>query len=90
MKKALITIGLWVLIIIPVTFAALMLDAYIVTHLSHLSTALMDVFMQNTAINRPMLVEWVERSPEVAGMFAGMLVILISVWVVRSDPVKNR
>jgi len=90
MKKALITIGLWVLITIPVTFAALMLDAYIITHLSYLSTALVDTLMQNTAINRPMLIEWMERAPEVAGMFAGMLVILISVWVVRSEPVKNR
>jgi hypothetical protein len=90
MKKALVTIGLWVLITIPVTFIALLLDAYIVSHLTFLSTALVDALTQSTAINRPMILEWAERLPEIAGMFAGMLLILISVWVVRTEPAKNR
>ena len=86
----LLHIGLWVLITFPITFAALILNAYIVTHLTFLTTALVDALMTSTSIGRPILVEWAERLPEIAGMFAGMLVILIGVWVVRSDPVKNR
>lgn len=88
MKKAFTIIGLWVLITLPLTFAALMLNAYITTHLTYLTTALIDALMVSTSIGRPILIEWAERLPEVAGMFAGMLVILIGVWAVRSEPGK--
>lgn len=90
MKKALVTIGLWVLITFPITLAALMLNAYIATHLTYLSTALADALMQYTSIGRPVISEWAERLPEVAGMFAGMLVILLGAWVVRKEPVNDR
>lgn len=90
MKRVLVSILLWIVITLPITFLALLLDAYVVTHLRYLTTAFVEALSMTTYINRPLIIEIAERLPEVAGMAAGMLIILISVWVARSERAANK
>ncbi len=81
MKKVLITMLLWTALVIPATVVALLLDGYVATHLTLIATLVSDLAV--SSLGRPWMVEIMERLPEAAGMVAGMVVILITVWLAR-------
>ncbi len=84
MKKINLYISLWTIVIAaPFVAAAIVIDGYVITHLTSLINAFVEFMLTPTRIGRPLVIEITERLPEVAGMAAGMLVIMITVWLAR-------
>lgn len=84
MKKINLYISLWTIVIAaPFVLAAIVINAYVVTNLTSLISSFVEIMQAPTRIGRPLIVEIIERLPEVAGMAAGMLVLMITVWLAR-------
>ena len=74
----------WTLLLaVPFTAIALSIAAYITDHLFELSTSLTTFFKSTTQIGRPWVLEMAERMPEVAGMIAGQIILLVILLVAR-------
>lgn len=77
-------VSLWTIVIAaPFILAAIVINAYVVTNLTSLINNFVEAMLTPTRIGRPLILEIVERLPEVAGMAAGMLVLMITVWLAR-------
>jgi hypothetical protein len=84
MRKMSISILFWFLLLaVPFTALALSMAAYITDHLFELSSSLVTFFKSTTQIGRPWLLEMAERMPEVAGMIAGQIILLVILLVAR-------
>lgn len=90
MKKINMYVSLWTIVIAaPFILAAIVINAYVVTNLTSLINSFVEFMLAPTRIGRPLIVEIVERLPEVAGMVAGMLVLMITVWLARTSKAES-
>jgi hypothetical protein len=87
MKPKAILIGtIWTLALaIPFTVLAIIASGQISLNLTAIAIWIADWATATTAIGREWIYEFAERAPELAGMVAGMLVILATLWVARSS-----
>ena len=84
MKKIYLYVTLLTIVIAaPFVAVAVVLDAYVITHLTSMLGSVVEFMSAPTRIGRPLALEIIERLPEVAGMAAGMLVLMITVWLAR-------
>ena len=84
MRRISFSLIFWTLLLaVPFTAIALSIAAYITDHLFELSTSLTTFFKSTTQIGRPWVLEMAERMPEVAGMIAGQIILLVILLVAR-------
>lgn len=90
MRKILFVAIVWTfLLAIPFTALAIVASAQISLHLTAIATWIAGLANATTGIGRIWVLEFAERWPEAAGMVAGMLVILATLWVARSTDKKE-
>jgi hypothetical protein len=86
MRKVLFVAIVWTLLLaIPFTALAIVASAQISLHLTAIATWISGFANATTGIGRVWILEFAERWPEAAGMVVGMLVILATLWVARSN-----
>lgn len=86
MNKKNVYISLWTIVIgLPFVLAAVVINAYVAAHLTGIWGAIIGILSEPTRIGRPLVIEIIERLPEVAGMVAGMLVLMVTVWLARRE-----
>jgi len=84
MRRISFSLIFWTLLLaVPFTAIALSLSAYVTDHLFEISTTLVTFFKSTTQIGRPWLLEVAERMPEVAGMIAGQIILLVILLAAR-------
>lgn len=85
MRKVLYVGIIWTLLLaVPFTALAIVASAQVSLHLTAIATWIAGWMGATTGIGRIWILEFAERWPEVAGMVAGMLVILATLWVART------
>lgn len=90
MRKVLFVGIIWTLLLaIPFTALAIVASAQISLHLTAIATWIAGIMSATTGIGRIWILEFAERWPEAAGMVAGMLVIVATLWVSRSGENKE-
>lgn len=85
MRKVLYVGIIWTLLLaVPFTALAIVASAQVSLHLTAIATWIAGLAGATTGIGRIWILELAERWPEAAGMVAGMLVILATLWVARA------